>query len=330
MYLGVLTPGREIPMFGVAIPHTLYQRFTLPGCARQFRARRFRMKRSIVWMTLLGLAFSAVAGRAGAQASPIATSMGDLRWGLSESEVISYAHRTKAAVDKKVVNFESKGSKWDHSPIAGEFTYGNNESMVASRTKDADVYYFFSDGKLWKIVKVLKKAKGDFKKFSAQVESKFGKGRVKKGEVTPGQGHTQWLEYLDRNSRMRAVDNSSKRGGFALIYEEMATVRALASTRPKPPSRLGGLDEDDNNAPKNELRANNAPSGGDGELAKASTKRSVFGHEQHQETDADYQARKQKSLAAQKAIHDRKEDAKKGEVLKQLDGINDSDPLGGL
>jgi hypothetical protein len=285
------------------------------------------MKRSIVWMTLLGLAFSAGAGRAGAQASPIATSMGDLRWGLTEDEVISYAQRTKANVDKKVVNFEHKGSKWDNSPIAGEFTYGNNESMVASRTKDADVYYFFSDGKLWKIVKVLKNAKGDFKKFSAKVESKFGKGRVKKGEVTPGQGNTQWLEYLDRNSRMRAVDNSSKRGGFALIYEEMATVRALASTRPKTPSRLGGLAEDDDNAPKNELKA---PSSGDRELAKASPKRSVFGNEQHQGTEADYRARKQKSLAAQKAIHDRKEDAKKGEVLKQLDGINDSDPLGGL
>lgn len=289
------------------------------------------MKRSMVWMTLLGLAFGAVAGRASAQASPIATSMGDLRWGLSESEVISYAQRTKADVDKKVVNFESKGSKWDNSPVSGEFTYGNNESMVASRGKDADVYYFFSDGKLWKIVKILKNAKGDFKKFSAQVESKFGKGRAKKGEVTPGQGNTQWLEFLDRNSRMRAVDNSGKRGGFAIIYEEMATVRALASTRPKTPSRLGGLSDDDDNAPKNELKSNSAPSGGDGQIAKASPKqRSVFGNEQHQETDAEYQAKKQKSLASQKAIHDRKEDAKRGEVLKQLDSVNDSDPLGGL
>ena len=44
----------------------------------------------------------------------------------------------------------------------------------------------------------------------------------------------------------------------------------------------------------------------------------------------EYQAKKQKSMAAQKAIHDRKEDAKHGEVLKQLDSVNDSDPLGGL
>jgi hypothetical protein len=213
--------------------------------------------------------------------------------------------------------------------VSGEFTYGNNEAMVASKGKDADVYYFFSDGKLWKIVKVLKNASGDFKKFSAQVEGKFGKGRAKKGEVTPGQGNTQWLEYLDRNSRMRAVDNTGKRGGFALIYEEMATVRALASTRPKTPSRLGGLSDDDNNAPKNELKSNGA-SGGDAQIAKASPKRSVFGNDQHQETEADYQSRKQKSMAAQQHMHERKEDAKKGEVLKQLDGINDSDPLGGL
>lgn len=295
------------------------------------------MKRSMVWIVTMGLGLGLVAGRAAAEASSIATSMGDLRWGLSESDVAAYAKRQYGTnIEKTLVNFENKGSRWDNSPVAGEFTYGNGESMMTAKGKDgSESYYFFHDGKLWKVVKLLDK-KGDFKKFSSAIESKFGKGRAKKGEITPGQGNTQWLEYMDRNSRMRAADTTNKRNTYALIFEEMATVRELASTRPKAPTRLGGLTDDDDGAPKNELKASGSSksSGGNEEIAKASTKRSIFGNERHEESDTEYQTRKQKLAAEarerQQRAHERKEEAKKGEVLKQLDGLNDSDPLGGL
>jgi hypothetical protein len=298
------------------------------------------MKRSLVWVITMMLGFGVVAGRAAAEASAIATSMGDLRWGLSEHDVALYAKREfGTSIDKTLVNFEHKGSRWDSSPVAGEFTYGNGESMMVGKAKDGtENYFFFHDGKLWKLVKLVDK-KGDFKKFSQTVESKFGKGRAKKGELTPGQGNTQWLEFMDRNSRMRAADSSGKRSTYAMIFEEMATVRELASTRPKAPSRLGGLSDDDSAAPKNELKASGGDSGSKGnansdQIAKASTKRSVFGNERHEENETEYQTRKQKVAAEarerQQRLHERKEDAKKGEVLKQLDGLNDSDPLGGL
>lgn len=315
------------------------------------------MKRSVVSLMVVGLALGWAASHAAADASPIAVAMGDLRWGLNEREVSAYAQRELAAtynaeiaktkdagkqaklkadlkraqadVGKSQVEFTGAKSRWDSSPVAGEFTHDNGETMLVAKGPDADSYYFFVNSRLWKVVKVVdKQHAGDFKKFSKSVEDKYGKGRSKKGEVTPGQGPTQFVEYMDRNSRMRAADASDKRGGYALIFEEMATVRELASTRPKTPTRLAGQSDEDEVAPKAPAKQD------DNQIAKAQTKRSVFANERHEETEADYQSRKQKQQVeardrAQRA-HERKEDAKKGEVLKQLDNINDSDPLGGL
>jgi hypothetical protein len=317
------------------------------------------MMRSVISVMVVGLGMNAVASGAYADASPIATQMGDLRWGLSEREVASYAKRqlnehytaeitktkdsgkqaqlktelkqAQSEVDKSLTNFEGGHSRWDSSPIAGEFTYGNSESVMASKDHGTDNYFFFVNGHLWKYIQVAdkKEAGGDFKKFTHHVEDKFGKGRQKKGEVTPGQGQTQFVEYLDRNSRMRAVDTSSKRS-FSMIYEEMATVRELASTRPKAPTRLAGAEDDEAATAK----AAAAPAKSGDQIAKAQTKRSVFGKENQQESETQFQDRKTKVAneareRAQRA-QARKEDAKKGEALKQLDGLNDSDPLGGL
>ncbi|MEY4581220.1 MAG: hypothetical protein RL701_5923 [Pseudomonadota bacterium] len=310
------------------------------------------MKRLAISMMVVGLGLGAGAGHVFAAPSPIATAMGDLRWGLSEREVSAYAKReladqynaqvaktkdaskqnqlraeskrAQAQVDKSLTNFEAGPSSWDNSAIAGEFNYDHSESMLVSKSDTAETYYFFVGGKLWKYLTVLDKRAaggGDFKKFSHSVEEKYGKGRAKKGELTPGQGSTQWIEYLDRASRMRAADNSGKRSGFAMIYEEMASVREMASLRPK---KSAPAAEEEKAEPRE------APA----QIAKAPNKRSVFAPERREESETDYQSRKQKTAdeareRAQRA-HARKEDAKKGEVLKQLDGMNDSDPLGGL
>jgi len=314
-----------------------------------------RMKRFAISMMVVGLGIGAGVGRASAGASPIATSMGDLHWGLSEHEVTAYARRKLTAqfseeiaktkdsgkqaklkaelkkaqgeIEGSLTSFEGGRSRWDQSPVAGEFNYDNNESMLVAKGNGVGSYYFFLNGRLWKLVEVLDKSAGgsDFKKFSQHIEDKFGKGRLKKGELAPGQGNTQWLEYLDRNSRVRAADESSKRGGYAVIYEEMSTVRELASLHPKKQRKAADAEAEAAPAPAKEPPA---------QLAKAPTKRSIFTNENRTESDTDFQSRKQKTATeardrAQRA-HDRKEDAKKGEALKQLGGLNGSDPLGGL
>jgi hypothetical protein len=293
--------------------------------------------RSWIWVLAACIActWTGFTGRAAASGSGIAVAMGDLRWGMTEKEVISFVKRKSGTdISKTRVEFEGSKSRWDSSPVAGEFNYGDDESMlVAKDDGGATSFYFFRDGHLWKWYKALDQAKfggnGGFKKFSSSLESNFGKGRAKKGELNPNQGETQWVEYLDRSSRMRAADNS-KRGVFALIFEDMSVVRELASLRPTKPSRLAGQDDDDavQQPTKEPVKT------GDSAIARAQTKRSVFASEPSQESEADYQSRKQKTAneARERAAreHTRKQDAKQGEVLKSLDGIDDKDPLGGL
>jgi hypothetical protein len=315
--------------------------------------------RSWIWVVAACFVWTGFVGRAAAGGSTIANAMGDLRWGMTESEVISYVkrklgeqyaakiskasgaqqaklkselQRAQAEVAKSRVEFEGSRSRWDSSPVAGEFNYGDDESMLTAKGDGSQSFYFFRDGRLWKWYKALDQSQfggsGGFKKFSSSLEGSFGKGRAKKGELNPNQGETQWVEYLDRTSRLRAADNT-KRGVFALIFEDMSVVRELASLRPTKPSRLAGQDDDEAApAPKDNVKT------GDSAIARAQTKRSVFASEQQQESEADYQSRKQKSAndtrERQVREHARKQDAKQGEVLKTLDGIDDKDPLGGL
>src|SRR5262249_25001734 len=122
-------------------------------------------------------------------------------------------------------------SRWDSSVVAGEFDKDNSETMVAYTDESSENYYFFVGGHLWKWYKALpERSFGSFSRFSSSIQKKFGQGHEKKGEVSPGQGQVQFVEYLDRNSRLRAADNT-RHGVFALLFEEMATVRELASIR---------------------------------------------------------------------------------------------------
>ena len=304
----------------------------------------------LVCVCLLGFA-----GEASAQASKIAVSMGDLRWGMSEGDVITFVKRkiaeqyeeqmakasdskksrlrdemksAQAEVARNKFDFEGRSSRWNSSPIAGEFVADNGESMITYEDSTSQNYYFFVNGRLWKWYKAFPTGSfgGAFKKFTSSIEKKFGKGRAKTGEVAPGQGETQWVEYLDRNSRLRAADNG-KRGVYALIFDETATVRELASTRgPSKPASRSYDEEDDSNS---------RGSSDETAVAKASTRKSIFADEtQRGETDAEYRARVKKlaadERAAQQRAHERKQDSKRGEALKPLEGMDDKDPLGGL
>ncbi|HEX7478402.1 MAG TPA: hypothetical protein VF331_11390 [Polyangiales bacterium] len=312
------------------------------------------MKRSGLWVLFASLLWVGLSGRAAAEGSSIATSMGDLRWGMSEREVIAFVKRklderfaaqikgthdarrqsqlrddmkrAQGEVQQSLTSFGKGRSSWDSSVIAGEFDHDNGESMVVYKDEASENYYFFLNGHLWKWYKALDdRAFGgnNYKRFSQSIEKKFGRGHDKNGELSPGQGQTQWIEYLDRNSRMRAADNT-KHGMFALIFEDMATVRELASVRRTAPPSRGGYREDDSQ-PASTTRT---------EVAKAEKRRSVFQEDQHTETDAEYQARLRRIASderqKQQNIHARKQEAKKGEALKPLEGIDDKDPLGGL
>jgi hypothetical protein len=112
-----------------------------------------------------------------------------------------------------------------------------------------------------------------------------------------------------------------------LIFEEMDTVRSLASLRPNqaPAKRSAPSRDEDYEEPASTSRT---------EVAAVAKRKSLFASEPQQETEAEYRARQRReaseSRRVQEAMHDRKQEAKKGEALKTLEGLDDKDPLGGL
>ena len=303
-----------------------------------------------------------------AKATPIAESMGDLRWGLNAQDVERFLVRKikeradedlrkargakKSAIESKrdqqvrqieesLVHFDGR-SRFDSGPVADQFTHGNDEAMLAYDDGKSRNYYFFIGDHLWKWYKSFpaKDFGGkDFKRFQKSIAKKYGSGRVKGGEMYSGTGEErQWIEYLDRNTRLRAVDKTNPYGEYGLVFEEMATVRELASLR----TQSGGpnrprmatkkrapepaADEEDKK-PSRELASS-------GEASRSKYKSIDDDSDERGETRAEYEARKKKVLAQEKSkdrnVFERKQDKKQGKTLDTLAGINDDDPLSGM
>lgn len=192
----------------------------------------------------------------------IATSMEGFSWGMSKDEVqkklidgVKEKYRplvakTKDAVEEdrlrtaasdemkrirdSYVEFKGTSTGWDVSFLKGEFTHGNNESMIVQRDKNSQNFYFFINSKLWKWYKAFDaevfKA-GDFAGFADAVQRRFGPAKDASGELAPGAGNRHWLEWQDDSTRLRAVDQSDFYGFYCLVFEERATVNNLAKLR---------------------------------------------------------------------------------------------------
>lgn len=285
-------------------------------------------------------------------AQAIGKAMGNLRWGMSDTEVQRVAKtrladhygeklkkakgsskaglerelatKTKEVTSSRPFEFSGKSSRWDRTPIAGEFGYGTNESMLVLNDGESENYYFFLDGRLWKWVKLYPSSQfggKSFGKFSTAIQGKFGKGYKKESELNGGSKKYTFLEFLDRQNRLRAVDRTGDSNQYALVFEEMATVRQLSSIRPKPkkaPARLAAAVEE-----KEEVVEK-----------KPEKRRSVFGNNEKEETEQSYEARKNDMMAkkreqARKA-YERAQEQKKGKALDSLQDVDDDDPLAGV
>ncbi len=192
----------------------------------------------------------------------IAESMGDIKWGMTKDEVMEkflgklrdkyrpLLGKTKDAVEedrlrqeakneidaikKSYVEFDGKSTGWNVSFLKGEFTHGNDEAMLVVRDGNSQNFYFFIGGKLWKWYKAFDAAvfpAGNFAAFASGVQRRFGPAKDVTGEIQPGEGDRHWLEWQDKQTRLRAVDLSGFYGFYSLVFEEKQTVDKLATLR---------------------------------------------------------------------------------------------------
>jgi hypothetical protein len=97
--------------------------------------------------------------------------------------------------------------------------------MLVVRDANSQNFYFFDDGKLYKWYKAFDAAvfpSGNFGVFSATVQKRFGKGKES------GDAKRKFLQWQDKTTQLRAVDESGFYGFYCLVFEEKDTAERLA------------------------------------------------------------------------------------------------------
>jgi hypothetical protein len=198
----------------------------------------------------------------------IAEAMGDLSWGMSKAEVLEYFRRkiqeryrpmlakaSDAITDDRLrsdmgdelrrlreseVCFRGNRTGWDISFIRDEFAHNSGECMIVYNDQNSQNFYFFSNDKLWKWYKAFDASvfQGQtFDQFSAAIQARFGPARQAQGELVPGGGQRQWLEWQDARTRLRAIDQTRFYGFYCLVFEDKETLRRLPELRRNAPAR---------------------------------------------------------------------------------------------
>ncbi len=129
------------------------------------------------------------------------------------------------------ISFEtSKSSPWDVSIVEDEFAHNTNEAMLErwenQGGKNQRRFFFFYEGKLWKMfvsldVSILPEDKKNFATFQSVMEGKYGPGEVDSGKIT---WRTPELE-------VRAVDKLKTYDALALVIEEPRTRKDVEALR---------------------------------------------------------------------------------------------------
>jgi hypothetical protein len=123
-------------------------------------------------------------------------------------------------LQQSYISFDTgKPSPWDVSIVDGEFAHNTGEAMLErwenQGGKNQRRFFFFFDGKLWKMfvsldVSILPEDKKNFATFKAVMEGKYGPGDIEDGRIG---WHTDEFDA-------RALDKLKSYDALALVIED--------------------------------------------------------------------------------------------------------------
>ena len=161
---------------------------------------------------------------------------------ISEQDRLRREKRGEVSrLQSSYASFEStKPSPWDVSIVEGEFAHNTGEAMLErwenQNGKNQRRFFFFFDGKLWKMfvsldVSIIPEDKRNFATFQAFMENKYGAGDVDDGKIT----------WRTPEFEVRAVDKLKSYDALALVIEDPRAHKELEAVRAaKAPPRQDG------------------------------------------------------------------------------------------
>jgi len=166
--------------------------------------------------------------------------------GVKMKELDGQVAEEKNAFRRSRIDFGKLPVATDSTPLKGEYSYLNKESMMVLTRKDGGTrYFFFIQDRLWKIIDETKFAdKGpvgkDFKEAAIALSKKFGSpGRVIPPNEAKGIFVTT-VDWKDATTHVRLIERSDV--ACAVAYEEQATLGNLDSLRANKPKQEDAID----------------------------------------------------------------------------------------
>ncbi|HET7503802.1 MAG TPA: hypothetical protein VFK02_22430 [Kofleriaceae bacterium] len=189
----------------------------------------------------------------------LAKLLGGFKFGMTKDEVITvfakqlderYDEKIKATTDitaqdqlrrdkrnevnrlrQSYISFDTgKPSPWDVSIVEDEFRHNTGEAMLErwenQDGKNQRRFFFFYDGKLWKMfvsldVSILSEDNKSFAAFRSKMEALYGKGDVEDGKIT-------WrTDAFD----VRAIDKLKSYDALGMAIEDPRVAREVEATR---------------------------------------------------------------------------------------------------
>ncbi|MFW6067398.1 MAG: hypothetical protein ACOC97_03610 [Myxococcota bacterium] len=209
--------------------------------------------------------------------SAISEAMGELEWGMSKEELMRHfisrvheryrkkfrkvtgaieedrlRHRLREAIKRvrqSYVKFDGRTTGWDVSFLRDEFTHRNGEAMIVVKEDQAQNFYFLINNRFWKLYRAFDSevfAGASFGQFASALEGRYGRAARREGVLHEGGNSTRWLEWQDRRTRLRAVDNTAFYGFYSLVFEDKKMLKRIDGLRKhkRPPrERRHGLVE---------------------------------------------------------------------------------------
>ena len=144
------------------------------------------------------------------------------------------AMKEKSSIKKTYEKFEGKKSGWDVSIIGSEFSHKNDESMLyywendPNTKKDQKRFFFFVDGKLWKMFIALNTdalAGKKFADFQGTMESRYGKGAEQMAD------DVRYLAWRSPGYYLRAIDLTQFYNNFCIAISNDSVEQTIYARR---------------------------------------------------------------------------------------------------
>jgi len=220
----------------------------------------------ISWMLVFGLVLGVSAPAFAKSKSGISSVLGDLEWGASKSKVLEHIKQMKLdalkknkslrknpaamqkarkrlddwhkKVEESYVRFKknNKDSKfYEVSIVAGHYTDNNGETMLVAKDNIAQRFFFFIDGKLYKLVVAYNRdylKNIGFEAFVGQSAKKYGRPvSVEYGDIM-GDEELLRVTWRDKGSQLEVENMFEFFGTYTMVFSDRQKLKHLnASNR---------------------------------------------------------------------------------------------------